>query len=186
METKLLLREKMRVKIKTQKRSERRKGSTIIQSKIFSCKDFLDAKCIMFYVSKGTGEVETGPIIKKALKMGKRVALPVTVVRERTIKPVYVKNAGEPLKKGPYGIYEPVVSKDKRPVRLKDIDLVIVPGLAFDERNNRLGRGQGYYDNFLKYLPCDTPKIGLGFRFQLFKKIPATKKDIPLTGVITD
>lgn len=186
METKLLLRKKMRVKIKAQNESERRKRSTIVQSKIFSCKDFLDARCIMFYVSKGTGEVETGPLIKRALEMGKRVALPVTMVRERTMKPVYVKDTSEPLRKGPYGIYEPAVSKNKRPVRLKDIDLVIVPGLAFDKHHNRLGRGQGYYDNFLKHLPCDTPKIGLGFRFQLFKKIPAVQKDIPLTSVMTD
>ena len=140
----------------------------------------------MLYVSKETGEVETGPIIKKALKMGKKVVLPVTLVRDRDIKPVYLKDINS-LGKGPYGIYEPRGPLNKKPAALKDIDLVIVPGVAFDKKNNRVGRGKGYYDNFLRRFPKNRPNnIGLGFRFQLLNKVPATKKDIPLASVITD
>lgn len=185
-EEKDVLRKKMRIKIKSQKEPERRKNSRSIQKKIFSEKDFIDSKCVMLYVSRGTGEVETGPIIKKALVMGKKVVLPVTLVKEKNIKPVYLKDSGESLVKSAYGIYEPRETRDKRPVRMKDIDLVIVPGLAFDKANNRLGHGHGYYDNFLRRLPVDTPKIGLGFRFQFFSRIPAVKKDISLTSVLTD
>ena len=96
-----------------------------------------------------------------------------------------LKDFKQGLKKGPYGIYEPK-EFESRPSRIKDIDLVIVPGLAFDRKNNRLGHGQGYYDRFLKCLPQDTPKIGLGFKFQLLKDIPTTRNDFSLTKVITN
>ena len=185
MDAKEALRQKMKLKLKNLKESERRKRSKIIQNRIFSEKDFLKSRCVMLYVSKGTKEVETGPIIKKALRAKKAVVLPVTLAREKKIKPVYLKDP-KVFKKGSYGIYEPMGPGNKRPVRLKDIDLVIVPGLAFDKNNNRLGRGQGYYDSFLKRLPYDTPKIGLGYRFQLFRKIPAAQNDFPLTKVVTD
>lgn len=185
MRKKEVLRKKMKTKIENQKESERRKRSKEVHEKVFLNEDFLKSKCVMLYVSKGTGEVETGPIIKKALRMGKKVVLPVTLAKDRNIKPVYLRDMMS-LKKGPCGIYEPKAGLGTTPAALKDIDLVITPGLAFDRKNNRIGRGKGYYDNFLRCLPMRRPKIGLGFRFQLFDKIPSTKRDIPLTNVITD
>lgn len=186
MDAKEPLRKKMKRKLGLQTRSERRRKSGIIQEKLFSKEEFLTSRCIMLYVSKGTGEVETGPMIEKAFKMGKRVVLPVTVVSERSIKPVRLRQLNEKLRKTAYGIYEPRCSESRRPVRTDDIDLVIVPGLAFDTKNNRLGHGQGYYDRFLRRLPAGASKIGLGFRFQLFKKIPTTAYDFSLTQVITN
>lgn len=180
------LRTIMKRRLVNQKKSERRKRSRLIHNKIFTQKEFLDSRCVMLYCSKGTGEVDTGPIIKKALLMGKKVALPVTLVREKRIKPVGIKGLDKGLKKSPYGIYEPVESRIRRPIKAEEIDLVIVPGLAFDKGCNRLGHGQGYYDRFLKDIPKGTQKIGLGFRFQVVNKIPTTKNDISLTKVITD
>jgi len=185
METKRDLRKKMIMKMKSQKGSERRTRSKVIQKKIFLQEDFLKSRCVMLYVSRGTGEVETGPIIKKALMMGKKVVLPVTLVRDKNIKPVYLRDIKK-LGKGPYGIYEPKGPLHKKSAALKRIGLVIVPGVVFDKKNNRIGHGEGYYDNFLKCLPKNRSKIGLGFRFQQLNKIPATKRDIPLTCVITD
>jgi len=185
MESKKALRKTMKLKIESQKVSERRQRSRTIHKKLFSKESFLKSKCLMLYCSNGTGEVETGPIIKKALKMGKKVVLPVTLVKDRDIAPVYLRDI-KGLKKGPYGIYEPSGPLNKKSAGLKNIDLVIVPGLAFDGKNNRIGRGKGYYDNFLRRLPKGKSKIGLGFSFQLFSRVPTTKRDIPLTSVITD
>ena len=186
MEAKEFVRKKMKMKIKSQKGSERRQRSRVVCEKLFLNEDFLKSKCVMLYCSRGTGEVETGPIIKKAVKMGKKVVLPVTLVRDRDIKPVYLRDIKK-LEKGPYGIYEPSGPLNKTPAELKDIDMVIVPGIAFDKNNNRIGRGKGYYDNFLRRFPKKSKsKIGLGFRFQLLCKVPATKRDIPLTSVLTD
>jgi len=185
MEAKETLREDMKIRIKSQKSSERRQRSRAIQKKLFQTEDFLRSKCVMLYVSKGTGEVDTGPIIKRALKMGKKVVLPVTLERDRDIKPVYLRDIKK-MEKGPYGIYEPGGPSNRISAELKDIGLVVVPGIAFDRNNNRIGRGKGYYDNFLRRLPGKKPKIGLVFRFQLLDKIPATKRVIPLTSVTTD
>ena len=186
MKEKQVLREKMKRRLNSQKKSERRKKSTIIQKELFAQGEFLTSRCIMLYVSRGTREVETGSIIKKALCMGKKVVLPATLARENKIRPMRLKDLKQGLRKGPYGIYELKESKAKRPISIKEIDLVIVPGLAFDAKDNRLGHGKGYYDRFLKTLPKDTPKIGLGFRFQLLKKIPVTRRDISLTKIITN
>ncbi len=185
MEAKEIVMEKMKTKMKNKKGSERRQRSRIVHKRLFSNEDFLTSRCVMLYVSKGTGEVETGPIIKKALMMGKKVVLPVTLVRDKNIRPVYLKDIKR-LKKGPYGIYEPYGPSNTKSAALKDIDLVIVPGVAFDRNNNRIGRGHGYYDNFLRRFPKNRSKIGLGFRFQLLDRVPATKRDVPLTNVITD
>lgn len=185
MEAKKVLRRKMKLKIEGQKVSERRQKSRVVHKKLFSNEDFLKSKCLMLYCSRGTGEVETGPIIKKALTMGKKVVLPVTLAKDRNIKPVYLRDIKR-LEKGLYGIYEPKGPSNKKSAALKDIDLVIVPGIAFDKSNNRIGHGKGYYDNFLRLLPKGRSKIGLGFRFQLLDKVPATRRDVPLASVITD
>jgi len=186
MEAKEAVRKKMKIKIESQKGSERRQRSRVVHKKLFLNESFLKSKCVMLYCSKRTGEVETGPIIKQALEMGKKVVLPVMLVKDRNIKPVYLRDVKK-LEKGPYGIYEPRGPLNRTPAELKNIDLVIVPGIAFDRKNNRIGRGKGYYDNFLRRLPeKGKSKIGLGFKFQLLDKVPATRRDIPLTSVLTD
>ena len=62
------------------------------------------------------------------------------------------------------------------------IDLVIVPGVAFDKNKNRLGRGKGYYDRFLEKI--DAPKIGVGFDCQLIEKLPVEKFDVRMNKVV--
>ena len=85
------------------------------------------------------------------------------------------------LKRGPYGVCEPAVRKS---ISLKQIDLVIVPGVAFDKKRNRLGRGKGCYDRFLKTLPADTPSIGLAFDFQIIPSVPSHKHDVSVKKLI--
>ena len=84
------------------------------------------------------------------------------------------------LKKGLYGIYQPAI---ERLINLKDLDLVIVPGVAFDKRGNRLGRGKGYYDCLLNKVP-KAPSIGLAFDFQILPTLPATTKDVSVNRAI--
>lgn len=88
------------------------------------------------------------------------------------------------LQKGRFGILEP-----KNKIRLKSfskIAAVIVPGIAFDKKGNRLGFGKGYFDKFLKKIKSDALKIGLAFSFQVLKKIPTTKNDIKMDFIITE
>ena len=68
---------------------------------------------------------------------------------------------------------------------LKNIDLVVVPGIAFDRLGNRLGRGGGYFDRFLaKLKKRNIPMFGLAFKFQVLKQLPVLSHDIPVTKLI--
>jgi 5-formyltetrahydrofolate cyclo-ligase len=67
---------------------------------------------------------------------------------------------------------------------LKDLDAVIVPGLAFDRLHNRLGRGAGYYDRFLCTLPKHVITVGLAFDFQLTESLPTEAHDMRLQQII--
>ena len=69
-------------------------------------------------------------------------------------------------------------------MNLKDIDLVVVPGVAFDKKGNRLGRGKGCYDYFLKSLSPQTTTIGLAFDFQILPNIPITPQDTRVNKVL--
>lgn len=177
--TKQALRSKILLRLKTQKEDIRNRKSKIIKEKLFRTKVFKKAKMIMFYIAFG-GEVNTDPMIKEAKKIGKIVSVPICKKDKITIKPCILNdNAG--LKKGPYGVCEP---KLKSFIRLEDLGLVIVPGLAFDKKGNRLGRGKGCYDRFLRKLPSNTPTIGLAFDFQILPCIPTTAHDVSVQKII--
>ena len=68
---------------------------------------------------------------------------------------------------------------------LESIDMIIVPGVAFDSHGNRMGRGRGFYDRLLKSTP-NAAKIGVGYDFQLLDTIPVEPHDVPMDCVITD
>ncbi|MDD4908777.1 MAG: 5-formyltetrahydrofolate cyclo-ligase, partial [Candidatus Omnitrophica bacterium] len=85
------------------------------------------------------------------------------------------------LKVGPYGVWEPVAETLVKP---EDLDLIITPGLAFDKKGNRLGRGKGYYDRFLSKLSDRAPSIGLAFDFQILPLIPTTSYDVSVNKII--
>ena len=88
----------------------------------------------------------------------------------------------ESLKTGVFGILEP--SEDCEAVPESEIDLIIVPGVAFDRQHNRLGRGKGFYDRLLSTL--DVPKIGICYDFQLKDQIPTEPFDRKMDLIITE
>ena len=169
-------------KLKNQAKGEALEKSKLIKNKLFSMPEFKKSKLVMLYASKNE-EVNTREIIDEALEMGKRVALPL-VVSSKKIVPKEITSRHTDLGKGSYGIYEP--RECQKDVQLGSIDLVIVPGVAFDRKNTRLGRGKGYYDNFLKDLPSKTITIGLAFDFQIVESLPRHSRDIPLSKIITN
>jgi len=176
--TKQRLRSKILLRLKTQKEEDRERKSRIIKEKLFKDTVFKKAKRVMFYISFG-GEVNTIEMIKEAKKIGKMIAVPVCG-SGRSIKPCLLANRAG-LRKGPYSVKEPAVKKS---VDIKTLDLVVVPAVAFDKKGNRLGRGRGCYDYFLKKLPKDTPSVGLAFDFQVLPSIPTTKRDIKVNKIL--
>lgn len=166
--------------LKTQEEEERNRKSGIIRRTLFMAKVFRRAKTVMFYVAL-RDEVDTDPMIAEAQKSGKIVAVPVCSGGRSGLRPcIFEDNAG--LKPGPYGVREPVTG---RGVPIEKLDLVVVPGVAFDKKGNRLGRGKGFYDRFLKALPCGTISIGLAFDFQIVPSVPTLSHDIRVHRVIS-
>jgi len=176
--TKQRIRSKILLRLKTQKEEDREKKSKAIRGKLFRTSVFKRAKRVMFYISFG-GEVDTKEMIEEARRLGKIVAVPVCRKRGR-IYPAVVEPK-HALRKGRYGFHEPAVRKK---LDLAKIDLVIVPGLAFDRRGNRLGRGHGCYDRLLEKVPRGSCTVGLAYDFQILPSIPSSSHDVSVKKVI--
>lgn len=169
--------------LKKQTSADIKAKSGLIEQKLLNHTAFQKAKTIMFYASL-PGEVDTLEMIRKAIELKKNICVPVVVKNQKAMIPISIKKLAD-LKNGVYGIPQPNLDASLQ-VSLKDIDTVIVPGLAFDKLNNRLGRGAGYYDRFLSQRSANTTTIGLGFDFQLTDSLPVEEHDVPLSCVITN
>lgn len=160
--------------------------SLLIKNKLFSFEYFKGAKMVMFYVSNKS-EVSTHLMIKESLSMGKEVVVPQTDPKNKKLNIFQITNFEEDLKEGIWGILEPKNTCKK--VDLKNIDLVIVPAVAYDIKGYRVGYGGGYYDRFLPefYNSNKNGKtIGLAYELQITDKIPANKFDQKVNFIITE
>jgi 5-formyltetrahydrofolate cyclo-ligase len=176
------IRAAMREALKKQSLAERHHKSQTIAAKLSKDDAFKNAKTVLFYLSTEQ-EVQTKLLIEAALRSGKKVALPYLNNDICEMKPSLISNLDTDLEKGCYGIMEP--KKDRiQPVGPGGLDLVLVPGLAFDQTNCRLGRGKGYYDRFLAKLPGNVRTFGLAFDFQMVERLPVTELDIPLGRIV--
>ena len=138
----------------------------------------------MLYVSFRS-EVRTHALIKERLTHGLPVVLPKTLVQERRLEPYIVRNWEQDLAPGAYGILEPVQGRGQ-PVAPHMIDLVIVPGCAFDRQCNRCGYGGGYYDRFLSLEAPLAFRIALAFSSQIFDHIDTEPYDQRMDLIITE
>ena len=181
---KVKLRDTVLRKLKEQSSEERQSKSKAIASKLKQDAVFQKAKVVMFYVSIAQ-EVETISLLKEFLREGKIATVPYVDSQAQTLVSVEIKNPDQELTPGSYGILEPY-SRLVRPFDLNRLDLVLVPGIAFDHEGHRLGRGRGYYDRFLKTLPAHVKRYGLAFDFQLLDSIPFTDEDVSMDQVITN
>ena len=137
---------------------------------------FRAANTILLYHSL-KDEVDTHAFIRKWSKE-KRILLPVVVGDDLELR---IYSGPEDMATGSYGIEEPTgeVFTD-----LAAIDFIAVPGVAFDSKGNRLGRGKGYYDRLLPRIPSAF-KAGICFPFQLVEEVPAESHDIRMDIIIT-
>ena len=156
---------------------KRLKLSREIKRNLFDLPEYRSAEVVMFYMAHDK-EVETREMIAESLK-NKRILLPKVDIKEGKIVPVEIKNLDD-VEKGAFGIYEP---RGKEEYSGK-IDMVIVPGIAFDLRGYRIGYGKGFYDRFLK--DVSSLKVGLAFDFQVVGRIIEDVNDVPVDIVITE
>ena len=156
--------------------------SRIIMRKLFSLEKFRKAKSILFYVSFNN-EVDTLKMISKSIKLKKAVYVPITDFKDKRLTISRIRLFPGNLERSAYGILEPKL-KFREIYLGNKIDIIIVPGVAFDLNGNRLGYGGGFYDRLLKRM--DALKIGLAFDFQVLRTLPTDKNDQKLDLVITD
>lgn len=151
--------------------------SIIILEKLLQMKEYKEAACIYCYIDF-RNEVRTKPIIRRALSDGKRVAVP-KVDKERM--EFYYINGFDQLKPGIYGIPEP----EDCPLAADTDALLIMPGIAFDKENHRIGYGKGYYDRYLERSNRHF-KIALAYQFQVFQSVPYEEFDKQPDLVLTE
>jgi len=174
------IRKQIKEKRRKQSKEENRKKSKEIKERLFSLKEYKEAEAILFYISYN-GEVFTHDMILESFYK-KNIIVPVSNKQDSSLTLSHLKS-WEELSIGSYGILEPRIEKIRK-TNVEDIDLIIVPGVAFDEKGNRLGHGKGYYDRLLKKTNALT--IGLAFEFQIVDNIPTNKHDRPVDIIITE
>ncbi len=171
-------------KINKEKRRSLLKETVIEKSKKAS-EFFLDsdiykkAKVIMLYYPLGN-ETDTSDIFKKAQEDNKTVVYPITDVKTNELTAVIADNETK-FSKGGYSVFEP---KSKNVVDKSLIDVVIVPGIAFDKSGYRVGFGKGCYDRFLENI--NAIKIGFCYDFQITDKILVDEYDICMNYLICE
>lgn len=144
--------------------------------------EYLRAETVMVYLST-PHEVDTAPIALRAWNDLKRVLAPRVSWEQRRILPVEIHSLANDVREGAMGIREPIGGM---PVPVSEIDLVIVPGLAFDARGNRLGRGRGFYDRFLSHRDFRSTACGLAFECQVVESVPTGEHDVPVRMLVTE
>lgn len=143
--------------------------------------EFKKAHSILFYASYKS-EVDTFGIMKYSISAKKTIALPKVNTETSSLDIYEIKDLSE-LASGYQNIPEPIPLANRR-VNLREIDLIIVPGVAFDKNCNRLGYGKGCYDKLLIEKTC--PAIALAYEEQIIDSVPAELHDIKMDKIITD
>ena len=177
------LRKKMRAVLAGITPEQRHSRSLNVCHQLQDTSEFRRAETIMLFLSMEQ-EVETSTLVIQAWKEGKTVALPRVRWATREIEPVAIKSLETSPNPAVQGLRDPV---DGTPIPLARIDLVAIPGLAFDRRGFRLGRGKGFYDRFLSQKECRALRIALCFQEQLLEELlPVEPHDMPMNMIVTD
>lgn len=169
---------------------DREKHSALICNTFTSLPAYRKARTVMMYLSCRS-EVSTRETVQNALAADKRIVIPYCTVDDdgRNKLGLWWLESLNELIPGMWNILEPPKSRWGEAVKEidpKELDLIMVPGVAFDPEGNRLGNGQGYYDRLLAEVRPDCELIGVCFESQIFEAIPMGPLDIALDGVLTE
>ena len=149
---------------------------------LVSTRPFQEASTIMMFLSL-PHEVDTSEAILHAWQLGKVVAVPKISWEQRHMIPVQISSLETGLSTGTSGVRNPVAGV---PVPFEDIDLVVTPGLGFDKKGNRLGRGGSYYDRFFANTELKAIRCGLALAEQYVDAVPVVDHDEPVNLLVTD
>ena len=158
-------------------------SSATIRKRLFATPEWKSAVVVHTYVDSKPNEVETQELIRLSLEHGKRIVVPIVMSSGHPpLRHAEIRGLGE-LAPGPWGLLQP--ADDGASVKdVTGLDLVLVPGVAFDRRGGRLGLGRGFYDGFLAGI--EVPKIGLTYEELLVEAVPEEEHDERVDMVITE
>ncbi len=164
---------------------ERRKLlSARVVDNLWSVPEFTAATSILFFISFRS-EVDTVPMIRRALDEGKVVCVPCTDDGDKSMVASRIFDLESDLEVGNYDIPEPR-GECLRPVLAEEIDVVLMPGVAFDVSGGRLGYGGGYYDRFLEKCGPRCALIAVAFEIQIIEHVPCADHDHHIHKVVTE
>jgi 5-formyltetrahydrofolate cyclo-ligase len=163
---------------------ERRALSRRIIARLLALEAWRGARCVMAYASFGS-EFETADLIADLLAQGRQLVLPRVERGSRVFQLHRVEDPARQLVPGVWGIPQPSADMCP-PVPASQLDFVLVPGVAFTRRCERLGYGGGYYDGFIRGLSRRPPLVAAAFELQLLPELPSTERDQPVDLVITE
>ncbi len=173
----------MRAQIAAMGEEARREASAAACAHLAGLDAFRHASVVMLYMPLST-EVDLTPAAIRCFQTGKTVCVPAVNWRQKDMDPIEVTSFDDELMDvDERGIRTP---RQGAPVVPGVIDLVVVPGLAFDARGNRLGRGGGFYDRFLRRLRRSATTVGLAFDVQIVDEVPADDRDCRVDFVVTE
>ena len=161
---------------------ERKEKSRKACRNLIATREFQNASAIMMYLSL-PHELDTSEAILCAWQLGKTVVVPKVSWQQRHMIPVKISSLETGFSEEVGGLRNPITGA---PVPFEDIDLVVAPGLGFDRKGNRLGRGGSYYDRFFANKELKAPKCGFAFAEQVKESVPVTDHDVPVDFLVTD
>ncbi len=150
--------------------------------RLFEQPEYVKAEVIMVFVALAN-EIDTGPLVLRAWQDQKRVLVPKVSWNQHRMLPIEIRSLTEDLMVSPMGIREPATGI---PFPISLIDLVVLPGLGFDEYGNRLGRGRGLYDRFLANAEFKGTACALAFDLQFVPNLPVGPLDRQVDMLVTD
>ena len=166
--------------LKNLPRKKRRTDSETLRARLKEQDFFRGARSVLFFAPL-PDEVDLWPLLEETISSGKVVALPCFDADNQRYASRRVENVRVEILSGQFGIREPSVGCIEMP--LDDLELVLVPGVAFDLNGHRLGRGKGYYDRLLENFTGK--KVGIAFDEQIVEAVPRESLDVRMDYILT-
>ncbi len=160
---------------------DRRRMSEALARNLLGLPQLREPRAILAFLAMDD-ELDTDPLIRRALEAGHRIYSPRTLRKARRLVPIRLLSLDDVVT-GAYGIREPAGDEAIEP---QDLDVVVVPAVAFDQRGWRLGRGGGYYDRFLELVAPQALICGVAFSRYVLDQVPTEPHDKPVHLIVTE
>lgn len=161
---------------------ERKAESAAICDRAMAWGPLAEASCVMAYAPMAT-EVDVRPLIERLLERGTTVCLPRVDWQNQGLTPVPIRDLDRDLGPAERGVTQP--RADLAPISNDTVQIIVTPGLAFDEAGGRLGQGGGFYDRWLADRADHVRTIGVAYACQMVAQLPMAAHDRRLDAVAT-